>query len=302
MAGDLGDAAALERGAGGRGGGDALRGPAQRGASRWPIPPRYYRDERGQGPGPAGGHARGGRAPDHLQLHLRDLRHADARAHGRGPPAGPHQPLRRHQAGLRARAARPRARRAACGRWPCATSTPPAATPTASLGEDHHPEEHLIPLAIDAALGRGRGLTIYGNDYDTPDGTCIRDYVHVQDLARAHVLALERRIDRGERLPGLQPGHRRRPLRARGGRARSSGSRAQAVPAAIGPAAAGRPAASGGLRRSAAARRWASRPRTWSWTASWRPPCAGGATTRRATAARDVVGGPRPSRTRCSPW
>jgi UDP-glucose-4-epimerase GalE len=62
--------------------------------------------------------------------------------------------------------------------------------PDGSLGEDHHPEEHLIPLAVDAALGRGRGLTIYGQDYDTPDGTCIRDYIHVQDLARAHVLAL----------------------------------------------------------------------------------------------------------------
>src|SRR5262249_12445484 len=62
--------------------------------------------------------------------------------------------------------------------------------PDGSLGEDHRPEEHLIPLAIDAALGRGKGLTIYGDDYDTPDGTCIRDYIHVQDLARAHVQAL----------------------------------------------------------------------------------------------------------------
>jgi UDP-glucose-4-epimerase GalE len=61
-----------------------------------------------------------------------------------------------------------------------------------SLGEHHDPEEHLIPLAIDAALGRGPGLSIHGDDYDTPDGTCIRDYIHVQDLARAHVLALER--------------------------------------------------------------------------------------------------------------
>lgn len=69
--------------------------------------------------------------------------------------------------------------------------------PDGSLGEDHRPEEHVIPLAIDAALGRGLGLTIYGDDYDTPDGTCIRDYIHVQDLARAHVRALEA-IDRGE--------------------------------------------------------------------------------------------------------
>jgi UDP-glucose 4-epimerase len=62
--------------------------------------------------------------------------------------------------------------------------------PDGSLGEDHRPEEHLIPLAIDAALGRRPALTIHGDDYDTPDGTCIRDYIHVQDLARAHVLAL----------------------------------------------------------------------------------------------------------------
>jgi UDP-arabinose 4-epimerase len=64
--------------------------------------------------------------------------------------------------------------------------------PDGSLGEDHRPEEHIIPRAIDAALGRGEGLVIHGDDYDTPDGTCIRDYIHVQDLARAHVLALGR--------------------------------------------------------------------------------------------------------------
>jgi UDP-glucose-4-epimerase GalE len=69
--------------------------------------------------------------------------------------------------------------------------------PGGSLGEHHDPEEHLVPLAVDAALGRGPGLTIHGEDYDTPDGTCIRDYIHVQDLARAHVLALER-LDEGE--------------------------------------------------------------------------------------------------------
>jgi UDP-glucose 4-epimerase len=62
--------------------------------------------------------------------------------------------------------------------------------PDGSLGEDHDPEVHLIPLAVDAALGRGEGLRVYGDDYDTPDGTCVRDYIHVQDLARAHVAAL----------------------------------------------------------------------------------------------------------------
>jgi UDP-glucose-4-epimerase GalE len=66
-----------------------------------------------------------------------------------------------------------------------------------SLGEDHAHEEHLIPLAIDAALGRRPPLTVFGEDYDTPDGTCIRDYIHVQDLAVAHVQALEA-LERGE--------------------------------------------------------------------------------------------------------
>ena len=62
---------------------------------------------------------------------------------------------------------------------------------TEHLGEDHDPETHLIPVVLDAALGRRDKLTIFGDDYDTPDGTCIRDYIHVIDLAEAHVLALE---------------------------------------------------------------------------------------------------------------
>jgi len=66
-----------------------------------------------------------------------------------------------------------------------------------SLGEDHAHEEHLIPLALDAAAGRRSALTVFGDDYDTPDGTCLRDYIHVDDLARAHVLALEA-VDRTE--------------------------------------------------------------------------------------------------------
>ena len=66
------------------------------------------------------------------------------------------------------------------------------ADPDGRLGEDHRPETHLIPLVIDAALGRRAEIAIFGTDYATPDGTCIRDYVHVSDLADAHLRALER--------------------------------------------------------------------------------------------------------------
>jgi UDP-glucose 4-epimerase len=66
------------------------------------------------------------------------------------------------------------------------------ADPRGRAGEDHNPETHLIPLVIDAALGRRPELTVFGQDYPTPDGTCIRDYIHVTDLADAHVRALAR--------------------------------------------------------------------------------------------------------------
>jgi UDP-glucose 4-epimerase len=62
---------------------------------------------------------------------------------------------------------------------------------TGEIGEDHSPETHLIPLMLDAASGARPAVHVFGADYDTPDGTAIRDYVHVSDLARAHVLALE---------------------------------------------------------------------------------------------------------------
>jgi UDP-glucose 4-epimerase len=66
-----------------------------------------------------------------------------------------------------------------------------AAGGSAVYGEDHRPESHLLPLVLDVALGKRDMLTVYGDDYDTPDGTCTRDYIHVLDLAEAHVLALE---------------------------------------------------------------------------------------------------------------
>jgi UDP-glucose 4-epimerase len=66
------------------------------------------------------------------------------------------------------------------------------ASPDGDLGEDHDPESHLIPIVLQVALGQRERITIFGNDYPTPDGTCIRDYVHVDDLADAHLRALER--------------------------------------------------------------------------------------------------------------
>ncbi len=71
------------------------------------------------------------------------------------------------------------------------------ADPEGEIGEDHTPETHLIPLVLSAALGRLKELTVFGNDYLTEDGTCIRDYIHINDLAQAHYLALLHLLDGG---------------------------------------------------------------------------------------------------------
>jgi UDP-glucose 4-epimerase len=67
----------------------------------------------------------------------------------------------------------------------------------ARIGERHEPETHLIPLVLQAASGRREAITVFGSDYDTPDGTCIRDYIHVHDLCDAHMLALKYLMDGG---------------------------------------------------------------------------------------------------------
>jgi UDP-glucose 4-epimerase len=78
-----------------------------------------------------------------------------------------------------------------------------AATP--DLGEDHDPETHLIPLVLQVALGQREKIVIYGDDYDTPDGSNVRDYIHVTDLASAHLLAL-RALENGSRIYNLGNG------------------------------------------------------------------------------------------------
>ena len=79
------------------------------------------------------------------------------------------------------------------------------ADPEGRLGEEHEPETHLIPLLL-RAVATGEPVTIFGDDYDTPDGTCIRDYIHVDDLAQAHILAVEA-PDRRRRVGPVQRGH-----------------------------------------------------------------------------------------------
>ena len=79
------------------------------------------------------------------------------------------------------------------------------AHPDGTLAERHDPETHLIPLVLDAALGRRGPVTVFGDDYDTPDGTCVRDYIHVLDLATAHLAALDA-LEQGRTVGALNLG------------------------------------------------------------------------------------------------
>jgi UDP-glucose 4-epimerase len=79
------------------------------------------------------------------------------------------------------------------------------ASPSGERGEDHDPETHLIPLTLQVALGQREKIVIFGDDYPTRDGTCVRDYIHVSDLAQAHILAL-RALDEGSRTYNLGNG------------------------------------------------------------------------------------------------
>ena len=80
-----------------------------------------------------------------------------------------------------------------------------AAGATKTRGEDHHPELHLIPIVLQVALGQREAVTMFGDDYATPDGTCVRDYIHVSDLAEAHILAMNA-LDGSSRIYNLGNG------------------------------------------------------------------------------------------------
>ena len=112
------------------------------------------------------------------------------------------------------------------------------ADPAGRAGEDHDPETHLIPLAIDAALGRRPPLVVFGSDYPTADGTCVRDYVHVTDLAEAHVRVLPV-LEGGSRTYNLGSGTGHSVRAVLGAVARVVG---RPVPTEAGPRRAGDPA------------------------------------------------------------
>ena len=120
-----------------------------------------------------------------------------------------------------------------------------------TIGEDHDPETHLIPIVLQAVMGQRPAVEVFGTDYPTPDGTCIRDYIHVDDLAEAHLLALEALAP--AKAAALQPGDRPRLQRARGDPGRG-GSDGQKGPGEGGAAPARRPAGAGGGVGEGAAR------------------------------------------------
>ena len=147
-----------------------------------------------------------GVTPLRLLVDVRGVRRADRDAAQRDSSDGADQRLRPDQAGDRARAAAFRARLRHRVDPRCAISTPPAPIPTASSAKITAPEIHVIPRALEAASG-GAPLEIFGEDYPTPDGTCLRDYIHVADLADAHVRALAR-LASGGASARLQRRHR----------------------------------------------------------------------------------------------
>jgi len=154
-----------------------------------------------------------------------------------------------------------------------------------SLGEDHDPETHLIPSLLLAALRKRGPVVVFGTDYPTPDGTCIRDYIHVDDLCDAHLVAMEALRSGDTRVYnlGIGRGYSVREVIARPGRLRRSTSRSSSGPGVR----ATRPCSSPTPRRSAAS--WAGRLATPKSGPSSPPPGTGFAPTPTATATEAVA-------------
>lgn len=112
------------------------------------------------------------------------------------------------------------------------------AHPDGHIGEDHRPETHLIPLVLQVALGQRDEVSVFGDDYPTPDGSCIRDYIHVMDLAEAHILALEALADGEQRACNLGSGHGHSVFEVLAAARKVTGHR---IPARVGPRRAGDP-------------------------------------------------------------
>ena len=153
-------------------------------------PEKYFQNNVVNTLGDARSDARDRGEADRLLLDLRDLRPARADADPRRHAAASGQSLWRDQAHDRARALLVWRRAWICARSRYAISTPPAPIPMARSARIITPRRILIPLILDAATGRRPHIGVFGTDYPTPDGSAIRDYIHVQDLADAHVRAL----------------------------------------------------------------------------------------------------------------
>ena len=135
------------------------------------------------------------------------------------------QPLRHVEADERVDAARPRRGDAHCATWCCATSTSPARDPGGRIGQSTRNGTLLIKVACEAAVGKRPHVSIFGTDYPTPDGTGVRDYIHVEDLADAHLQCARLPARRGGRIGDAQLRLRPWLQRARGARDGRAGAR-----------------------------------------------------------------------------
>ena len=163
-------------------------------ASRWSSPARYWLQQRRRHGRARRGDARRRACSDIVfssRCSVYGTPAVGAGRRGRADPA--RERLRRDEGDDRADPRLVRRHATACAPSACATSTPPAPAPTRRIGEDWTQSLNLVPLVMKATLGKRPPVQVFGNDYPTPDGTCIRDYIHVDDLADAHV--------QGARLP-----------------------------------------------------------------------------------------------------